>query len=162
AVVFHHGQAVDNLGEGVEDYALGVVDALQLPGVRAEGFGLDRFLVDQRRGQGAGDVVNQGVRGPEQGFWVEGLGGGAAGDVQPGKEVGPGDLHVEPGSLQLALGLADVGPVLEQLRGHPHAQRVNLQVEETRGPALDRLREAVDEEVDTVLDLDDLLLYDQL
>ena len=76
--------------------------------------------------------------------------------------MGPGDLHVEPGSRQLALGLADVGSVLKQLRGHSHAQRVNVQIEESRGHAFDRLREAIDEEVDTVLDLDDLLPDDQL
>ena len=105
--------------------------ALQLPGVRGEVFGLDRFLVDQRRDQVAGDIVNQGFR-VEQISWVEGLVANAGGDDQLGKEVGPGDLHVEPGSRQLALGLADVGSVLKQLRGHSHAQRVNVQIEESR------------------------------
>ena len=133
AVVLHLGHAVDHLGEGVEDHALVVVDALQLPGVRGEVVGLDRLLVDQRRDQVAGDVVNQGFRSHEQILRVEGLVADAAGDVQPGKEVGPGDLHVEPGSRQLALGLADVGSVLKQLRGHSHAQRVKVQIEESRG-----------------------------
>ena len=115
------------------------------------------------RDQVAGDTGNQGFRSEEQIFWVEGLVANAGGDVQLRKEVGPGDLHVEPGSRQLALGLADVGSVLKQLRGHSDAQRVNVQIEESpRTVAFDRLREAIDEEVDTVLDLDDVLLDDQL
>ena len=62
AVVLHLGHAVDHLGEGVEDDALVVVEGLQLPGVRGEVVGLDRLLVDQRRDQAAGDIVNQGFR----------------------------------------------------------------------------------------------------
>ncbi len=70
------------------------------------------FLLIKRRDQVTSDIVNQGFRSDEQISWVEGLVANAGGDVQLGKEVGPGDLHVEPGSLQLALGLADVGSVL--------------------------------------------------
>src|SRR5208282_4710248 len=48
------------------------------------------------------------------------------------------------------------------LRGRSYSQRMQLQIDEFPSPALDRLREATEEEVDTVLDLDDLLLDDQL
>src|SRR5262245_60908689 len=97
AVVLHHGHAVDNLSEGVEDYALVVVDARQLPGVRAEVLGLDRFLVDQRPDEATSGIVNQGVRSNKQIFRTEGVVADSGGDVQPGKEVGTGDHHVEPG-----------------------------------------------------------------
>jgi hypothetical protein len=39
---------------------------------------------------------------------------------------------------------------------------VNVQIEESRRIAFDRLREAIDEEGDPVFDLDDVLLDDQL
>jgi len=39
---------------------------------------------------------------------------------------------------------------------------VHLQIDELHAPAFDRLREATEEEVDTVLDLDDFLVDDQL
>src|ERR1700733_13584410 len=80
-------------------------------------------------------------------------------------EVDPGDLHVEPGSHQLSLGLADIRSVKKLLRRHSYAQIVNFQIEEFREfcrRAFDRLREAIDEEVDTVLNLDDVLIDDQL
>src|SRR5262249_17418503 len=93
---------------------------------------------------------------------VEGLEANAGGDVQPGIEVRPRDLNVEPGGCQLALGLADVGSILKQLRGESQAERVQVQVEESFRVAFYGLRKATEEKVDPVLDLDDLLIDDQL
>ncbi len=135
--------------------------ALQLPGVRGEVLGPDRSPVDQRPDQATGDIADHGLR-LEQISQAEGLEADAAVDHQLRKEVDPGDLHVEPGSRQLALGLADIGSVLEQLRGHSYAQRVNVQIVESRRHAFDRLRVAIDEEVDPVLGHDDVLINDQL
>jgi len=92
----------------------------------------------------------------------EGLEACAAGDHQLRKEIDPGDLYVEPGSRQLALGLTDIGSVLKQLRGQSYAQRVDLQIVESLGHAFDTLRVAIDEEVDAVFALDDRLIDDEL
>ena len=89
------------------------------------------LLLTKRPDQATGDIANHGLR-LEQMIQDEGLEANAAVDHQLRKEVDPGDLHVEPGSRQLALGLADIGSVLEQLRGHSYAQRVNVQIVESR------------------------------
>src|SRR5262245_32588875 len=115
-----------------------------------------KSFVDQRSDQVAGDVVDQGFRSPEQVMWIEGLVANSGGDVEPGKGVRPSDQPVAPLSLQLALGLADVWPVRQQLRRHSDAQRVNDQVIESRRNALDGLRIAIEDLFDAFLDLQDL------
>ena len=111
--------------------------------------------------QAARDIADHRLR-LEEVIDEEGFEAHAAVEHQLGVEVHPGDLHVEPGRRQVALGLADIGPVLEQLRGHPDAQPVEVQVEESRGHARHGLRVAIGEEVDPVLGHDDVLVHDQL
>ena len=98
--------------KALDDYWLVVVDALQLPGVGGKVLGPDRSKVDHRPDQATSDTANHGLR-LEQISKTEGLEADAAGEHQLRKEVDPCDLHVEPGSLQVALGFADVGSVLK-------------------------------------------------
>ena len=92
------------------DNALVAVQGLQLPGICGEVLGLDCSKVDQRPDQATCDIANHGV-GLEQMTKDKGLEANAAGDEQLRKEVDPGDLHVEPGSHQVPLSLADIGSV---------------------------------------------------
>ena len=108
----------------------------------AEVLGPDRSLVEQRPDQATSDIANHGLR-LEHISQAEGLEANAGVDHELRKEVDPGDLHVEPGSRQVALGLADIGSVLKQLRGHSYVQRVNGQIVESRRHAFDRLRVAI-------------------
>ena len=85
-----------------------------------------------------------------------------AGYGQRGKEASPSYLHFQPRSFELALGLADVGSILQQLRWQSDVQRVNGQIEDFHGHAFDGLREAAKEEVDPVLNFDSFLPNDQL
>ncbi len=75
-----------------------------------EVLGLDHSKVDQRPDQAAGDITKYGLR-LEQMTQDEGLEVDTAGEGQLRKEVDRGDLHVEPGSHQLALGLADIASI---------------------------------------------------
>src|SRR5262249_24526363 len=96
---------------------------------------------------------------------VEDLVANGAGDGDHGQEIGTGDLHVEAGNRQLALGLADVGSVHQELRGDSHGERVQVQVDVfldgSSGVACDNVGVATEEIVDPVLGLDDVLPDDQ-
>src|SRR5207344_350929 len=98
----------------------------------------------------------------EKVFQAEGLEANTGVEHELMEEIRPGDLHVEPVGRQVALGPADIGSVLKQLRGDADTQTVDVQIIESRGCALDSLRVAIREEIDPVFSLDDLLIDDQL
>ncbi|MGC3966614.1 MAG: hypothetical protein QM775_04360 [Pirellulales bacterium] len=58
--------------------------------------------------------------------------------------------------------MANVGAVLEELRGNAAPQRMQLQIDEARRHTFDGLRKPTDEKGDTVFGLDDALSDDQL